>query len=70
LQLLFIFVIAKCKYKGNLNFLKVNKMKAIQLKAYGNPVKYADLVEIGNIGAIKNDEVTIEVLYSPVNQMA
>ena len=67
MQLLFIFVIAKCKYKGNLNFLKVDKMKAVQLKAYGNPVKYADLVEIDNIGAIKNDEVIVEVLYSPVN---
>lgn len=42
-------------------------MKAIQLKAYGNPVKYADVAEIADIGAIKNDEVIIEVLYSPVN---
>ncbi len=42
-------------------------MKAIQLQAYGNPVKYADVVEIDDIGAIRSDEVTIEVLYSPVN---
>jgi NADPH:quinone reductase-like Zn-dependent oxidoreductase len=67
LQLLSIFVLAICKYKDNRIFLKVNKMKAIQLKAYGNPVKYADVVEIDDIGAIKNDEVIIEVLYSPVN---
>ncbi len=42
-------------------------MKAIQLKAYGNPVEYTGVVEIAEIGAIKNDEVIIEVLYSPVN---
>ena len=42
-------------------------MKAIQLRAYGSPVEYTDVVEINDIGAIKNDEVIIEVLYSPVN---
>src|SRR5258705_202250 len=42
-------------------------MKAIQLKAYGSPVEYTNVVEINDIGAIKNDEVIIEVLYSPVN---
>ena len=42
-------------------------MKAIQLKAYGSPVEYTDVVEINDIGAIKNDEVIIEVLYSPIN---
>ena len=42
-------------------------MKAIHLKAYGSPVEYTDVVEIDDIGAIKNDEVIIEVLYSPVN---
>jgi len=42
-------------------------MKAIQLKAYGHPVEYTNVVEINNIGTIKNDEVIIEVLYSPVN---
>jgi NADPH:quinone reductase-like Zn-dependent oxidoreductase len=42
-------------------------MKAIQLKAYGNPVEYANVAEINDITAIKNDEVIIEVLYSPVN---
>jgi NADPH:quinone reductase-like Zn-dependent oxidoreductase len=67
LQLLSIFVLAICKYKGNINFLTVNKMKAIQLKAYGNPLEYTDVVEIDDVGAIKNDEVIIEVLYSPVN---
>jgi NADPH:quinone reductase-like Zn-dependent oxidoreductase len=42
-------------------------MKAIQLKAYGQPVENVSLVEINDIGTIKNDEVVIEVLYSPVN---
>jgi NADPH:quinone reductase-like Zn-dependent oxidoreductase len=42
-------------------------MKAIQLKAYGSPVEYTNVVEINDIGAIKNDEVIIDVLYSPVN---
>jgi NADPH:quinone reductase-like Zn-dependent oxidoreductase len=42
-------------------------MKAIQLKAYGSPVEYIDVVEINDIGTINNDEVVIEVLYSPVN---
>jgi D-arabinose 1-dehydrogenase-like Zn-dependent alcohol dehydrogenase len=66
-QLLSIFVIAICKYEGSVNFSKIDKMKAIQLKAYGSPLEYADVVEIDDIGAIKNDEVIIEVLYSPVN---
>ena len=42
-------------------------MKAIQLKAYGRPVENISVVEINDIGAISNDEVIIEVLYSPVN---
>ncbi|MDB5151888.1 MAG: hypothetical protein JWR54_639 [Mucilaginibacter sp.] len=42
-------------------------MKAIQLKAYGQPVDNVGLVEINDIGTINNDEVVIEVLYSPVN---
>ncbi len=42
-------------------------MKAIQLTAYGNPVEYTNVAEINDIGAIKNDEVIIQVLYSPVN---
>ena len=42
-------------------------MKAIQLKAYGPPVENISAVEINDIGAISNDEVVIEVLYSPVN---
>jgi NADPH:quinone reductase-like Zn-dependent oxidoreductase len=42
-------------------------MKAIQLKAYGQPLENIGVVEINDIGAIKNDEVIIEVLYSPVN---
>jgi NADPH:quinone reductase-like Zn-dependent oxidoreductase len=42
-------------------------MKAIQLKAYGSPVENIGVAEIDDIGAIKNDEVIIEVLYSPVN---
>jgi NADPH:quinone reductase-like Zn-dependent oxidoreductase len=42
-------------------------MKAIQLKAYGQPVENVSLAEINDIGTINNDEVVIEVLYSPVN---
>jgi NADPH:quinone reductase-like Zn-dependent oxidoreductase len=42
-------------------------MKAIQLKAYGQPVENVSLEEINDIGTIMNDEVVIEVLYSPVN---
>jgi NADPH:quinone reductase-like Zn-dependent oxidoreductase len=42
-------------------------MKAIRLTAYGSPVDYTNVVEINEIGAIKNDEVIIQVLYSPVN---
>jgi NADPH:quinone reductase-like Zn-dependent oxidoreductase len=42
-------------------------MKAIQLKAYGQPTENVDVVEINDIGIISNDEVVIEVLYSPVN---
>ena len=42
-------------------------MKAIQLKAYGNPVEYTNVVEMNEVGSIKNDEVIIKVLYSPVN---
>jgi NADPH:quinone reductase-like Zn-dependent oxidoreductase len=42
-------------------------MKAIQLKAYGQPVENVSVVEITDIGTINNDEVVIEVLYSPVN---
>jgi NADPH:quinone reductase-like Zn-dependent oxidoreductase len=67
LQVLCTFVIAICKYKYTINYQKTNCMKAIQLKAYGNPVEYANVAEINDITAIKNDEVIIEVLYSPVN---
>ncbi len=42
-------------------------MKAIQLKAYGRPVENISVVAINDITAINNDEVIIEVLYSPVN---
>lgn len=42
-------------------------MKAIQLKAYGSPVDNVGFVDIEEIGSIKNDEVVIKVLYSPVN---
>jgi len=42
-------------------------MKAIQLKAYGDPLENVDVVETNDIGTINNDEVVIEVLYSPVN---
>lgn len=42
-------------------------MKAIQLKAYGQPAENVGVVEINDIGTINNDEVVIEVLYSPVN---
>ena len=42
-------------------------MKAIQLKAYGQPTENVGVVEINDINAINNDEVIIEVLYSPVN---
>jgi NADPH:quinone reductase-like Zn-dependent oxidoreductase len=42
-------------------------MKAIQLKAYGQDPENIGLVEIKDIGTINNDEVVIEVLYSPVN---
>ena len=42
-------------------------MKAIRLTAYGNPLEYTNVAEINDIGAIKNDEVIIQVLYSPVN---
>ena len=42
-------------------------MKAIQLKAYGQPVENVGVVEIQDIGTINHDEVVIEVLYSPVN---
>ena len=42
-------------------------MKAIQLKAYGQPTENVGIVEINDIGTINNDEVVIEVLYSPVN---
>ena len=42
-------------------------MKAIQLKAYGSPVDNVGFVDIDEIGSIKNDEVVIKVLYSPVN---
>jgi len=42
-------------------------MKAIQLKAYGQPVENIGVVEIHDIGTINHDEVVIEVLYSPVN---
>ncbi len=42
-------------------------MKAIQLKAYGEPLENISVVEINDIGTINNDEVVIQVLYSPVN---
>ena len=42
-------------------------MKAIQLKAYGQPTENIGVVEINDIGTISSDEVIIEVLYSPVN---
>lgn len=42
-------------------------MKAIQLKAYGQPPENVGVVEINDITTINNDEVIIEVLYSPVN---
>jgi NADPH:quinone reductase-like Zn-dependent oxidoreductase len=42
-------------------------MKAIQLKAYGQAPENIGLVEIKDIGTINNDEVVIDVLYSPVN---
>jgi len=42
-------------------------MKAIQLKAYGQPIENIGVVEINDINNINNDEVIIEVLYSPVN---
>jgi NADPH:quinone reductase-like Zn-dependent oxidoreductase len=42
-------------------------MKAIQLKAYGQPIENVSVAEINDIGTIDNDEVVIEVLYSPVN---
>ena len=42
-------------------------MKTIQLKAYGSPVENVAIVEIDAPGIINNDEVVIEVLYSPVN---
>ncbi len=42
-------------------------MKAIQLKAYGQPTENIGVVEINDISTIDNDEVVIEVLYSPVN---
>ncbi|HTD40396.1 MAG TPA: zinc-dependent alcohol dehydrogenase family protein [Mucilaginibacter sp.] len=42
-------------------------MKAIQLKAYGDPLENVGVVEINDIGTINHDEVVIEVLYSPVN---
>lgn len=67
MQLLYIFVVAICKYKCTINFLKITKVKAIQLKAYGSPIDYTDVAEIDDIGAINSDEVIIEVLYSPVN---
>src|SRR6266436_2034446 len=42
-------------------------MKAVQLKAYGQAVENVSVVEINDIDTINNDEVGIEVLYSPVN---
>jgi len=42
-------------------------MKAIQLKAYGQPPENIGVVEINDIDTIGNDEVVIAVLYSPVN---
>ncbi|HEV3251219.1 MAG TPA: zinc-dependent alcohol dehydrogenase family protein [Puia sp.] len=42
-------------------------MKAIQLKAYGQPIENVGVVEINDIGTITHDEVIIKVLYSPVN---
>ena len=42
-------------------------MKAIQLKAYGQPPENIGVVEISDIGTINHDEVIIDVLYSPVN---
>jgi len=42
-------------------------MKAIQLKAYGQPAENVSVADINDIDAINNDEVVIEVLYSPVN---
>lgn len=42
-------------------------MKAIQLKAYGQPLEHLSFVEVNDIDTIKNDEAIIEILYSPVN---
>ncbi|MDB4923016.1 2-enoyl thioester reductase domain-containing protein [Mucilaginibacter sp.] len=42
-------------------------MKAIQLKAYGQPMENIGVVEISDIATINHDEVVIDVLYSPVN---
>jgi len=42
-------------------------MKAIQLKAYGQPTENVGVVEINDVNTINNNEVIIEVLYSPVN---
>jgi NADPH:quinone reductase-like Zn-dependent oxidoreductase len=67
LQLLRTFVIANRKYKCNIISLKPNEMKAIQLTAYGQPVEHLHVTEINDIGTINDDEVIIEVLYSPVN---
>ena len=67
MQVLYTFVLAKCKYKDTINSLKIIYMKAIRLTAYGNPLEYTNVAEINDIGAIKNDEVIIQVLYSPVN---
>ena len=42
-------------------------MKAIQLKAYGNPIENIEAVEVPDISGIGDNQVVINVYYSPVN---
>lgn len=42
-------------------------MKAIQLKAYGNPIENLEVVEVPDIANPGDDQVIIDVYYSPVN---
>jgi NADPH:quinone reductase-like Zn-dependent oxidoreductase len=42
-------------------------MKAIHLKAYGNPIENLEVVEVPDIVNVGDDQVIIDVYYSPVN---
>lgn len=42
-------------------------MKAIHLKAYGNPIENLEVVEVSDIVNVGDDQVIIDVYYSPVN---